>query len=114
METSKVISERGKEVLIVESGKFTKDKVLKSGETYWRCAIRSCKAKLFTMDVEDLITRSDLQHNHSQDIKKLNRQSISNAVKRKATEDAAERPSIIICTFGIEKTLRGHEYGISS
>lgn len=96
MEISKVISERGKEVLIVESGKFTKDKVLKSGETYWRCAIRSCRAKVFTMGVEDLISRSDLQHNHSLDLKKLNRQTISSAVKRKATEDVAERPSKII------------------
>jgi hypothetical protein len=41
METSNISSERGKEVLIVESAKFTKDKVLKSGETYWRCAIPS-------------------------------------------------------------------------
>lgn len=96
MEISKVISERGKEVLIVDSAKFTKDKVLKSGETYWRCAIRSCKAKVFTMGIEDLISRSDLQHDHPKDTKKLNRQIISNSVKRKATEEATERPSKII------------------
>jgi hypothetical protein len=31
----------------VESAKCTKDKVLKSGETCWRCAIRFCKPKDF-------------------------------------------------------------------
>jgi hypothetical protein len=47
METSKISRERGKEVLIVESAKLAnceirkiyQKKVLKSGETYWRCAI---------------------------------------------------------------------------
>lgn len=47
MKASKVISERGKEVL--ECAKFTKYKELKSGKTYWRCTIRSCKTKVFTV-----------------------------------------------------------------
>lgn len=109
METYKVVSERGKKVLIVESAKFTKDKVLKSGEIYWRCAIRSCKAKVFTMGAEDLISRCDLQHDHPKDIKKLNRQIISNSVKRKATEELSERPSKII-----HSVLKKHSEQIST
>lgn len=109
MEVSKVISERGKEVLIVECAKFSKDKILKSGEIYWRCAIRSCKAKVFTMGAEDLISRCDLQHNHTKDIKKLNRQVISNSVKRKATEELSERPSKII-----HSVLKTHSEQIST
>jgi hypothetical protein len=67
MDTSNISSERGKEVLIVESAKFTKDKVLKSGETYWRCAIGTyvpAKQSFLTMGVENTISRSDFQHNH--------------------------------------------------
>jgi hypothetical protein len=109
METFKISSERGKEVLIVESAKFTKDKVLKSGETYWRCAIRSCKAKVFTMEVESAISRSDLQHNHSKDIKKLNRQTITNSVKRKAIEETAERPTKIM-----HSVLKNHSEQMST
>lgn len=97
METSKVISERGKEVLIVQFAKFTRDKVLTSGEIYWRCAVRSCKAKVFTIGRNDVISRGDLHHNHPKDIQKLNRQVISNNVKRKVTEQIlTERPSDII------------------
>lgn len=96
MEGRIIESSRGKELLIVESVSFKKAKVLKSGETFWRCIQQSCKAKVFTIGAENLITRSDLQHCHDKDIKKLNRQIISSCAKRKATEEPAERPSKLI------------------
>lgn len=96
MECSKSFSERGKPVLIVESEKFTKHKELKSGEVCWRCAIRSCKAKIYTVGAENLIMRSELEHSHEKNLKKLNRQIVSAGVKRKATDDICEKPSKVI------------------
>jgi hypothetical protein len=46
--------------------------------------------------IKSIISRSGLQHNYSKDIKKLNRQIISNSVKRKAIEETAEKPFKII------------------
>lgn len=96
MEKFVTLSERGKPVLVVNSVKFTKHKVLTSGEICWRCADRSCKAKVYTVGSENLISRSEIEHNHEKNIKKLNRQIISASVKRKAVEDICEKPSKII------------------
>lgn len=60
IETSKVNIEHGQEVLIGESAKFMKNNILKSVDTYWRCAVCSCKAKVFSIGVEDLLSRNDL------------------------------------------------------
>ena len=73
MESLTLISNRGKYLLKVNDFTFSEDKVLKSGETYWRCVKRSCKAKVFTLGQEKLITRSELQHNHECNVKTLNR-----------------------------------------
>lgn len=96
MEGHVIESSRGKEILIVESASFKKAKVLKSGETFWRCIKQSCNAKVFTVGAEKLITRCDLQHCHDKDIKKLNRQVINSYSKRKAAEETGERPSKLI------------------
>lgn len=96
MEISTIVSNRGKILLQVNSFTFSQDKTLKSGETYWRCVKRSCKAKIFTMGPEKLVIRSDLEHNHECDIKTLNRQIVRSSAKRKAMDNLNERPSKII------------------
>lgn len=45
-------SERGKQILIVDGGKFTFAKVLKTEETFWRCYVRTCKPKVWTVGPE--------------------------------------------------------------
>lgn len=91
-------SERGCDLLSLENHPFSKTKELKSGEVYWRCSKKNlkCPAKVFTIGPDLTISRSDLQHNHEADIRKLHSKIISNACKRKAEEDISEKPSKVI------------------
>lgn len=100
MSVSSVIeSERGRSLILCENFTFSKDKVLKSGETSWRCCQRKlrCKARLYTIGTENLICRREDVHNHGAFEKEVSRKAISSACKRKAREDISERPSKIIC-----------------
>lgn len=91
-----ISSEKGKTLLVLDEHKFREKKILKSGETFWTCTVSSCNAKVFTIGPEKLISRKETVHNHEKDVKKLNRQIVSVASKRKATENITERPSKII------------------
>lgn len=99
MSVSVIESVSGKVLIAYENFTFSKDRVLKSGETSWRCSRKrlNCKAKIYTLGPENLITRKDDVHNHEADEQKLNRMIVSNTCKRKAQEDVSERPSKIIC-----------------
>lgn len=90
------LSERRNEVLILDGRKFRFTKVLKNNESFWRCSIKTCKAKVWTVGPEKIVSRSELQHNHTKNSKLINRQIVSNIAKRKATEDIMEKPSKII------------------
>lgn len=98
MEISFVDSDNGKRLLVVNKYTFSKQKVLKSGEVFWRCTKKSsnCAAKVFTLGAEHLVSRSQLEHNHEQNVSKLNRKVISSACKRKAVDDISEKPAKII------------------
>jgi FLYWCH zinc finger domain len=96
MDLKTTVSVRGKQLLVLDSFKFRKFKELKSGEIFWRCTEKRCTAKVFTVGSENTVCRSDLNHSHLADEKKLNRQIVCNSAKRKAAEDIAERPSKII------------------
>ncbi|KAK0074444.1 hypothetical protein PV325_008313 [Microctonus aethiopoides] len=93
MEKFVSLSERGKSVLVVDSVKFTKHRTLASGEISWRCADRPCKAKVYTMGPDDIITRNKMQHNHEKNVTKINRQMISATVKHEAIEQICEKSS---------------------
>ena len=86
-------------LILCENFTFPKDKVLKSGETSWRCCQRKlhCKARLCTIGTDNLISRREDAHNHGEFEKEVSRKTISSACKRKAREDISERPSEIIC-----------------
>ena len=91
-------SDNGKRLLVINQYTFSKQKLLKSGEVFWRCTKKSlnCAAKVFTLGAENLVSRSQLDHNHEQDERKLNRKVISTACKRKAVDDISEKPAKII------------------
>lgn len=89
-------SQRGQPLLVVESANFVINRELKSGETSWRCAHRNCKAKVYTVGRDYVITRKVLDHSHEVDVKKTHRQLITAGVKRKATDDIHGKPSKII------------------
>lgn len=93
-----VESSRGKTLLVLENHVFSKDKVLKSGEVYWRCVKKAlnCTASVFTVGPDNIISRQKLEHNHQANEDGLSRKIISNACKRKAKEDISEKPSTVI------------------
>lgn len=99
-----MISEKGKKLLLLNNFKFSKAHVAKCGKIRWRCINRKCPSKIYTADDEITILETNLEHNHVEDVT-VNRQQVSNALKRKALDDLTERPSKLIhkelkvCTF---------------
>lgn len=97
-ETRMILSEKGKSLLVLDGYKFRGKKILKSGETFWTCTVSKCNAKVFTLGPGNTISRKETEHNHGNDMKKLNRQILNVESKQKAIEDITERPSKIIDT----------------
>lgn len=91
-----MLSERGQLLLIFENYKFRKFRVLKSSEeTVWRCTKKNCVAKVYTLNSE-VFSRKEGTHNHDYNQELLNRQKVSNSVKRKAQEDISVKPAKLI------------------
>lgn len=99
-------SERGKKMLLVNNYKFSFTAELKGGEKKWRCKASRCTANVYTVGMDNLISRSNLNHNHLPlNERQIQRQTISNLAKCKAVEEISNRPSKILRTvMGTEKT----------
>lgn len=93
-----ILSEKGKLLLIDNNFKFRKYREIKSsGELCWCCTLKSCRAKLYTIGPDYTFSRKIGEHNHNPTSNKiLNRQQISNQVKRKAESELTERPRKLI------------------
>ncbi|KAL4111997.1 hypothetical protein QTP88_015850 [Uroleucon formosanum] len=66
---------------------------ISGNDVTWRCTIKFCVARLIKN--ENLTVSSNLNHNHNTDEKKLNRQIIRSAGKKRA-KDMTDRPIKII------------------
>lgn len=98
MDLKIIQSAYGNDLLVLANFKYKKEKILKSGETFWRCIKRrdKCPAKVFTIGPDHIITKKEINHNHEADISKLNRHIVTTNCKRKATEDITEKPAKLI------------------
>jgi hypothetical protein len=77
VEAKIVLSSRRKELLVHNNYTYRKCKTLNSGEVYWRCSVeKSCRAKIFTVGAENIISRFEERHDHGSDEKK-NKQEIT-------------------------------------
>uniref|UniRef100_A0A2S2R2D7 FLYWCH-type domain-containing protein n=1 Tax=Sipha flava TaxID=143950 RepID=A0A2S2R2D7_9HEMI len=97
-------SEKNKTILIIKGYKFRFHKMLQGEVQRWTCCKNSCKCyfKLFS---DNVMLKNCNEHNHEKcDEKILNRQKISNAVKRKAVDDVSIRSSTIFT--GTNKKLQ--------
>jgi hypothetical protein len=92
MEPQSILSEKGKKLLVVNNYKFGKAHVFKCGKIRWRVV----SSKIYTGNDETTIMESNFQHNHEADIT-LNRQIVSNHLKRKAVDDLYDRPTKLQC-----------------
>ncbi|KAF2879022.1 hypothetical protein ILUMI_27152 [Ignelater luminosus] len=83
-----MLSQRGKIFVVYESFKFRNVGKVERG-IKWRCTNKYCSSKLYTDERE-----KEINHNHASS-ETLQRQTISNSIKRKAV-DICERPAQII------------------
>lgn len=89
-------STKSKQLFLVDGFKFRIHKVMKDGTLRCACSKKTCKAYL-KLSNDYKVVECDLNHNHEKDhIQKLNRQKLSNKLKRKAIEDISCRPSKLI------------------
>lgn len=96
MEVKTVVSEKGKQLLIVNGYTYYEKRTLKSDEIVWQCsADKRCTAKVYTQMDKITVSRCSAVHLHDADEKKINQKILNNSAKRKA-EDILERPSKII------------------
>jgi len=74
----------------------TKHKTLKNDVQRWPCSVKSCKCFLKLSPLNKIVD-SNTNHNHNKnDEKILNRQILSNSLKRKAIEDISCKSSKLI------------------
>lgn len=92
------LSEKGKELIVIDNFKFRYHKELSGGVKRWVCSFGSkCPAFLKTDGKSNVIVQLSDNHNHEPLCEKvLNRNLLSNAIKRKATEDINEKPSKLV------------------
>ncbi|XP_069701149.1 uncharacterized protein [Periplaneta americana] len=94
MET--IISQKGRNMLIVDGYKFSLHKTLANGLQRWSCSDKRCKCYLKIDGNNDIIEKKT-NHNHEKLSEKvLQRRKISNFVKRKAIEDMCTKPTKLI------------------
>ncbi|KAJ9576460.1 hypothetical protein L9F63_006673 [Diploptera punctata] len=92
----RMLSEKGHGMLVIESLKFRFHKTLANGLQRWTCSIKTCKCFL-KLDSSNSVVEKMTNHNHEKVSEKmLQRQHVSNAVKRKAMEDVCTRPTKLI------------------
>lgn len=95
-----ILSEKGKPLLVLNSFKFYKYRLLKSsGEVCWCCVNKNCRAKVYTIGEEENLVFSKAVGGHehnSVDQQLLNRQKLSNGLKRKIEDSVYERPSKMV------------------
>lgn len=91
----KMLSEKGKPMIVINNYKYNFHKKLCDNIERWQCIKRGCKSYVKSRD--DIVVEHNCVHNHdpiNESI--LNRQQLSNSVKRKAIEDICERPAKIL------------------
>lgn len=91
-----MLGHRNCSLLVVNNYKFSKAYTSVHGIIRWRCAIRTCKAKVYT-SIEDELTviSSVTDHNHEPD-QTINKQTVITRLKRKEVEEPTERPCKIM------------------
>lgn len=91
-----ILSERNKTIFLIDGYKFRFHKHLSKNYQRWTCCKNNCKS-FFKLNEFNTIVEKSICHNHEKQSESLiNRQKISNRLKRKALDDPVERPSKII------------------
>ena len=96
------ISAKGKKLVVLNDFKYRFHKNLSHDVKRWVCSIsgnKHCPAYLKTEGITNILVEVKDEHNHLPlEASILNRNMLSNALKRKATEDLNEKPMKILHT----------------
>lgn len=95
MEANPMVSSRGHSMVVVNNYKFRNPHFAKDGTVRWRCAKKSCRAKLTTGDCTDFVVCTDVVHNHPPE-QKLERQRFNNVAKLTAMQNFNEKASKVV------------------
>lgn len=92
-----MLSQRGKDIKVINGYKLRFYRHLSNNIDKWVCTKKNCTAYLKYN--EDILIEENLNHNHDSDsYNTLERQKLTNNLKRKAIEDICQRPSKMIHT----------------
>ncbi|CAH1105917.1 unnamed protein product, partial [Psylliodes chrysocephalus] len=97
---SEMLSEKGKPMLIINGFRFNFHKTLSGNVKRWQYTQRGgCKSFIKTGGSNTTIIDYYEVHNHSAELTStLNRQQLSNSIKRRVVEDICEKPSTLLHT----------------
>jgi len=91
-----MFSKKNKKLFIINGFKYGFQKQLSGNMERWTCTKRKCKS-FIKINTLNNIEECNLEHNHEKDSENiLDRQALSNNLKRKAQENL-ERPTKLIC-----------------
>jgi hypothetical protein len=88
----KIESNKGKPVIVVDGHTFRQAFLKKSGEISWRCTVKDCATKVTTDASCQAVLNGSLAHIHEINHRKLERQILRTACKRKTKDQISERP----------------------
>lgn len=92
-----ISSERGGLMIFYGNYKYNFYRKLASGETKWRCRAKGCRAVIYTVGAELLISKMDVHHSHERpDPSSSQKAIVSAAAKREASEEISLPPKRII------------------
>lgn len=91
-----MISEKNKTIIVKYGYKFRFHKMLNNDVQRWTCCRNTCKCFFKRHNDVDTEIYNDHTHNRPSE-QDINRQKLSNNLKRKAVEEISELPSKLIC-----------------
>lgn len=91
-----IISERGRNLLVLHGYKFRFHKTLANNTERWMCSKNTCKSFLKLGKNEEVLAGPSPHSHEPLEENKLERQKLSNGLKRKASDDICARPSKLI------------------
>ena len=98
MSLTELETNRGKRCICCDYYRYRIDHYLRDGDISWRCTQKRCKARIRTDEAVTEVLQRKNEHCHEADQRKTERQILRVRSKRKAVQDANEKPSKIMCS----------------
>ena len=98
MSITEMETNRGKRSISCDYYRYRIDHYLRDGDISWRCTQKRCKARIRTDEALTKVLQRKNEHCHAADERKTERQILRVRSKRKAVQDAHEKPSKIMCS----------------